>query len=180
MTTQFDFSNDDWDRVAAAPLLVGMAVAKAEDSGFLGSIRETRALLASIAEGAADGPARELIAQAAATDTSVEYEAYKALSPEALAVDAEEACRQLGRTLGEVVDREVADGYKQWIVDLAQAVAESRAYSVVGGGDSAAAAKQFGVDGDVDHVSTGGGASLELLEDGDLPGLAALRAAATP
>ncbi|NNE73466.1 MAG: phosphoglycerate kinase [Acidimicrobiales bacterium] len=58
---------------------------------------------------------------------------------------------------------------------VAKAVAESRGYSVVGGGDSAAAAKQFGVDRDVDHVSTGGGASLELLEKGDLPGLAALR-----
>ncbi|MDH4171057.1 MAG: phosphoglycerate kinase [Acidimicrobiia bacterium] len=58
---------------------------------------------------------------------------------------------------------------------VAQAVAESRGFSVVGGGDSAAAAKQFGVDGDVDHVSTGGGASLELLERGDLPGLEALR-----
>ncbi len=125
MTTQFDFSNDDWDRVAAAPLLVGMAVAKAEDSGFLGSIRETRSLLASIAEGATGGPASELIAQAAATDTSIEYEAYKALSPDALAVDAEEACRQLVRTLGEVVEPDVAEGYKRWIVDLAQAVAEA-------------------------------------------------------
>lgn len=62
---------------------------------------------------------------------------------------------------------------------VAQAIGESRAFSVVGGGDSAAAAKQFGIDGDVDHMSTGGGASLELIEQGDLPGLQALREGAT-
>ncbi len=62
---------------------------------------------------------------------------------------------------------------------VAAAMAETRAFTVVGGGDSAAAARHFGVDRDMDHVSTGGGATLELIEKGDLPGLAALRDSTT-
>ncbi len=58
---------------------------------------------------------------------------------------------------------------------VARAVAASAAVSVVGGGDSVAALQSYGLESDVSFVSTGGGASLELVELGDLPGLKALR-----
>ena len=61
---------------------------------------------------------------------------------------------------------------------VAEALASSRAFTVVGGGDSVAAIRRFGLEEEMDHVSTGGGASLELIEQGDLAGLRALRESA--
>ena len=60
---------------------------------------------------------------------------------------------------------------------VGQAVADSSGYTVVGGGDSVAAVEKAGLEAQLSHVSTGGGASLEFIEnDGVLPGTAALSA----
>ena len=63
---------------------------------------------------------------------------------------------------------------------VARALAACRGYTVIGGGETVAAATQAGVADRIDHVSTGGGASLEFLAGRKLPGVEALRDPGTP
>jgi len=65
--------------------------------------------------------------------------------------------------------------FAEGTLGVAKAVAASKAVSIIGGGDSVAAINQAGLADQITHISTGGGASLEMLEGLDLPGLVALQ-----
>lgn len=125
MTSQFDFSADDWDHVASTPLLVGFAVAKAEDSGFLGSLREMKTLISTIAAGAEESSAGSLINQAAATEPKAKTRVYRATGPAELAEAAVSACQELSAVLSAKTDPDEAAGYKRWVLDIAHGVAEA-------------------------------------------------------
>ena len=70
------------------------------------------------------------------------------------------------------------DTFANGTIKLGEAIAEATkngAFSLVGGGDSVAAVKKFGLDDQVSYVSTGGGAMLEMLEGKSLPGIEAIK-----
>jgi phosphoglycerate kinase len=70
------------------------------------------------------------------------------------------------------------DAFAKGTETLARAIAKSKAYTIAGGGDTVAAINKFGIAGDIDYISTAGGAFLEFLEGKTLPAVAALEARA--
>ena len=68
------------------------------------------------------------------------------------------------------------DAFGKGTETLAHAIAQSKAFSIAGGGDTLAAVDKYGIAGDVSYISTGGGAFLEFLEGKTLPAVAALEA----
>ena len=95
------------------------------------------------------------------------------IGPRTQAVFAD-AVRSAGTALERADGRVRVGSLAKGTLAVAQAAADSDGLTVVGGGDSVAAINQTGLADAIDHVSTGGGASLELLEGKTLPGLAAL------
>jgi phosphoglycerate kinase len=71
------------------------------------------------------------------------------------------------------------DAFAKGTAAIGQAIADSSAFSIAGGGDTVAAINKFGIAGRIDYISTAGGAFLEFLEGKTLPAVAALEARAS-
>ncbi len=113
----------------------------------------------------------------------VETVAADAIPPDKMGLDIGEKTRELFAEAVKAAKTVVWNGpmgvfenptLAKGTIAVAQALADSDAITIVGGGDSAAACEQLGFANDITHISTGGGASLEFLEGLELPGIACL------
>jgi phosphoglycerate kinase len=129
-------------------------------------------------------PVDLVVARDAQTTAGADVVSWKSIPPDRMVVDVgpdtvvqmAESCAGAGTVVwnGPLGIYEV-DAFAEGTKRVAQALAESSAQSVVGGGDLAAALAHLGIAERITHVSTGGGATLEFLEGRELPGVAVLR-----
>lgn len=125
MTSQFDFTNNEWNDIAVLPVLVGFAVAKANHSGIVGNFREIRTLMTTIAAEAPDTAARALIEAASTLDVKDKIDEFEAHDPDLLADVAVSACEQMSRVLDDRADPPEAAAYKAWVLDVGRQVANA-------------------------------------------------------
>ena len=116
-------------------------------------------------------------------DVTVETVASSAIPADKMGLDIGEKTRELFANAAKAAKTVVWNGpmgvfenptLAKGTIAVAQALADSEAVTIVGGGDSAAACEQLGFADQITHISTGGGASLEFLEGLELPGIACL------
>ena len=125
MTSQFDFTNNEWNDIAVLPVLVGFAVAKAGDSGRVGSFREIRTLIHSIAEQAPENAARSLIEAASTIDVKDKIDEFEEHAPDLVGDVAVRACSAIAAVLDQRTRTEEATAYKSWVYDIAYQVANT-------------------------------------------------------
>jgi len=125
MTSQFDFTNAEWSDIATLPVLVGYAVAMAEDSGRVGSYLEVRTLAHSITSRAPKSPARNLIEAVSTTDVKHKVEAFEEHSPELLADIAVQTALEMGKVLDRRASKQESQAFKEWVVSVGVEVAEA-------------------------------------------------------
>lgn len=128
VTNVFEFSNDEWESLTVAPTIVGLAVAKAEDSGLIGSYRESRAVVSTLSPDVGDNPAVHLIEAAAAVDTTDVVERLTggdSATPQSLAELAVGVCASVAAALRSRATADEREGYIAWLLGVAERVANA-------------------------------------------------------
>jgi hypothetical protein len=128
VTNVYEFTNEEWEMLTVAPVIVGLAVARAENSGLIGSFRESRAAVAALTPDVDGNPAAHLIEAAAAVDSIESVERLtggEAATPESLAELAVGVCEAASAALRAKATPEEVDGFNSWLLGVADRVANA-------------------------------------------------------